>query len=249
MRFWRRRRATDDVVDPVDSFVELGIPRTAARAVVAMLRSTVTDRACALLPGLVDGTGVRWIWAASATFPQVAGMMARELLPDLEPHREQAAALPGLWLHAVNIELMARHDAAHPDRPMAQLPPTAVPPDPSARLREVHAEHRALVDRAMAADVVEGRAVRQAGRAIARTMRAPLPDGEDPTWGGWSLLAVVQAFIEHEEQLPRPGRPRARRPEQQAGARAAGVAFELGRGLMIATALELIGASDTADTI
>jgi hypothetical protein len=220
-------RVPPDPPDPVDAFVEFGIPRVAAQDITDLLRTSVTDVACTVLPGVDRGAGVRWLWAASAALTHAAPSMARSHLPDLAPGREQTAALPAMWLYPIVVELLARHGPP-PDAPIGAQP--ADEPVPNVALRQAHDLFQAaLTDPALV----------ESGRAVARVTQVPI-EGEDPAWGGWSLLATVLAFDYHRDLLPLPGRPRERRRDQEHGAHSAGQAFAFGRDLTIATALALL---------
>lgn len=195
---------------------------------------------CALLPGLETSTGVRWLWAVSAAFPQFASDIARQLVPPGGPDRSQTAVLVGLWLHPISVELAMRHDAANPGRPIARRLPSGEAPAPSELLRTAHAHHRAEVARAAEGGSPHVAVLQRAGIAVAEAARAPLSDAEDPAWGGWALLAALQAIDEFEEVLRRPGRDRARALEHEPDARAADQAFVVGRDIMLTTALALL---------
>jgi hypothetical protein len=253
---WRRIRRSPELANPVDAFTGLGIPRRAAQAMTDLLRTSVTDVLCILLPDILDGTGVRWLWSASATFPQIAPLVARQRMPDLADHSEQAAALPALWLYPITVELTERFDAVHPDVPLTELLECGPDDDvtelaaPSPALRQAHDRYREAFDEP-ATDPFAG--VRLAdesslwtsANAVAQMLRSPL-NGEVTAPGGWSLLAAVLALDHYREVLPLPGRPRPRLPEQEESARSASQAFELGRALMVATSLVLIAETGSA---
>jgi hypothetical protein len=149
----RRIRRSPEVANPVDAFTGLGIPRRAAQAVTDLLRTSVTDVVCVLLPDILDGAGLRWLWSASATFPQIAPLVARQRMPELADRSEQAAALPALWLYPITVELTERFDAVHPDVPLVELLECGLdeesdrPPVPSPALREAHDRYRQGFDR------------------------------------------------------------------------------------------------------
>jgi hypothetical protein len=243
---WRRIRRSPELADPVDAFAGLGIPRRAAQAITDLLRTSVTDVVCLLLPDILDSTGVRWLWSASATFPQIAPLVARQRMPDLADHCEQAAALPALWLYPITVELTERFDAVHPDVPLDELLECGSdddPPAPSPALRQAHDRYREAFDEPVVdrfADMgVTDESLWSSANAVAQLLRSPL-NGDLPESGGWSLLAAVLALDHHRQVLPLPGRRRPRPPDQEESARSAGQAFELGRALMVATALVLI---------
>jgi hypothetical protein len=253
---WRRIRRSPELANPVDAFTGLGIPRRAAQAMTDLLRTSVTDVLCILLPDILDGTGVRWLWSASATFPQIAPLVARQRMPDLADHSEQAAALPALWLYPITVELTERFDAVHPDV-LAELlecgPDDEVdPPAPSPALRQAHDRYREAFDEPATDPFAEVRLADESSlwtsaHAVAQMLRSPL-NGEMTASGGWSLLAAVLALDHYREVLPLPGRPRPRLPEQEEqeeDARSATQAFELGRALMVATSLVLIAEPET----
>src|SRR5690606_4888624 len=124
----------------------------------------------------------------------------------------------GLWLHPISVELVARHDEANPQSPLETRPPGEEPPAPSEVLRSFYDHQHAVLARAAEISAEHVRTMQRTGLALAMAVRTSLEDEPHPAWGGWGLLGALQAFDEFEDYLPRPGRPRERAPQQQAGA-------------------------------
>jgi hypothetical protein len=139
-------------------------------------------------------------------------------------------------LYVVALELARRYDVAHPQVPFA-LHQDSAPPAPTPDLR---GSYQALA-RGVNGDEPELLALRAAGAAIMNVVLAEEGDPLSRSWGGWALVAAVTAVNAHQHQLPEPGRARRRPPGQEAGAQAAGFAYQLGKSALAAAAVALAG--------
>ncbi|WTW92526.1 hypothetical protein OG216_03665 [Streptomycetaceae bacterium NBC_01309] len=206
-----------------------------------------------LLPGVEASVAPRWMFAAEIALCKNAPAMVRTLDADIDAARANSAALPGVLMTAITQELARRHDRVHRGEPLAVRVDPGPAPQPTPLLRSA-ASNMDTACELMLGVYLSAEGIRQLRTEQAEVIRyaaARYTDGpqaaSELSWGGWGLLAALQACALHGGVLPEPGRQRADRPAAQAaGAAAAGVAFQLGRALGFATALELIALSESA---
>ena len=180
---------------------------------------------CQLLPGAENYTVSRALLAGHTAFREVAPDVALSCTPDAGVSREMLASLRAFWLYPISVELMDRSDAG------GAAPGDA--PIPSPALDDVLIEYQSILLRVAPGTPVDAAAARAPNlRPVLE--RALLPDDE-PAWGAWGLFAAGVALDHHADRLPEPGR----RPASDTGLAASGRdAFEVGRMLLFATAIE-----------
>jgi hypothetical protein len=235
--------------DPADNFIEFGIPRSAARAITRVLRTDVTSTVCQLLPGADSATAICWLYFEQLMLLQAGPDLVRTIEPGLRGPQANAAALHAMFMFPITVELIARHDAAHPATPLSQLPatlPAGPPPVPSDKLRAVRGISEELVAGVLRLCMPQERA-RELRAMTARSLRDVVQPGTE-AWGGWMLLDVMSALNAHRRVLPEPGRTQRRRLGERNDdqAAAAGAAFELGRAVALMTALGLLDEAEQA---
>lgn len=207
------------------AFRGLGLSRFAARGMSRLLRGEVTDTVCRLLPGAAGGvTGAEhWLALASMALPPAFGRLASDLVPGIDENRANAAALPPMWMVGIAKGLL--------DRPAVGLPAA---PDPAPELRQARVYAEESTGGELRRYLEDWRAEELRAR-LGQLLRGSMTDVAPAGWGGWAMLAALEAMRQHGDVLPEPGR-RAQSP----GARMAGRAFQLGRALTYAAALDLI---------
>ncbi|MFJ3306811.1 hypothetical protein ACIPSA_27530 [Streptomyces sp. NPDC086549] len=207
------------------AFRGLGVGRSAAKWMSRLLQGEVTDSVCRLLPGAAGvrtGAG-RWLTMASFALPPAIGPLATQLVPAVDKNRAHAAALPTVLMLGIGKGLL--------DRPGAGAP---APLAPAPALHGARREAEALVQGELGTYLEEERA-RAIRARLGQFMREAMGNTDGVDWGGWTMLAALEAMRQHGDVLPEPGRQ-----EQSPGARMAGRSFRLGRALAYAVALDLI---------
>lgn len=237
MPLFRRKAARDDPYGRGQQADEaigeaLGLPQPHVRPITDILRGRVTDQVCDLLPNVAHSTAPRMLVLACGEPSRVSVTAVQALRPDIAYGHAASAALPGMMLLAITNELLRRYDVSHSTAPFAAHQDTA-PAVPSAGLR--HA--RTLFVQDLDPDGMS--APRRTGVAIAQALRQTAPDPLAQAWGAWALLAAVKAMTDHQDELPEPGRARERPTGKQAGADAAGYAYQFGRWVLAGTAVAL----------
>lgn len=229
--------------DPAELLATLtGHPR-GARSIIRLVRTVVTDTVCRLLPGADNATAPRWLFASNVFLLKAGPEWVRRLDPGIADGRAYAAAMPVALMAAIQFELVARYEAAHPEAPLRHLEFTspAEPPAPSDILRD----SRETWDRAAAVMFEQYRVppetVGQIRAAMSRSVCNVVGEPGNEAWGGWVLLAAVSAMNAHRDVLPEPGRTDTwRLPRNRARADEAGVAFHFGRVFAITLAQGLL---------
>ncbi|MFD4599129.1 hypothetical protein ACFWPQ_13980 [Streptomyces sp. NPDC058464] len=211
---------TDDLV--ADAFEGLGVPYSSAAAMAQLLRDDVTDTLCGLYPGVEHLDGSRWLLAAASALPTTVPAIAQTMIPGLDEHRAQSAALPAVLLLGLADGLGRRSRLRPGGAGLAA---------PGSKLKKAA--------RTRAPELVAGELAGQEGlcRQLAGLLHSSavtLGASDDNAQGGWALLAAMEACRVHP--LPEPGRT-----STTPGGQLAGRAFRLGRALLYGMALELIG--------
>jgi hypothetical protein len=229
--------------DPAELLATLtGQPRV-ARSITRLVRTTVTDTVCRLLPGADGPTAPRWLWASTVFLLEAGPEWVARLDPGIAAGRTYAAAMPAALMAAIQFELAARYEAAHPDAPLRQYVFTgpAEPPVPADVLRE------SLDTWYQAAEIMWGhykvppQTVDQVRATMSRSVRAIVGEPGNEAWGGWAVLAAISAMNAHRDVLPEPGRIDAwRLPRNRDRADEAGIAFQFGRAFAITLAQGLL---------
>ncbi|MEU6192841.1 hypothetical protein [Streptomyces sp. NPDC047061] len=214
---------TDDLV--ANAFEGLGVPYSSAAAMAQLLRDDVTDTLCGLYPGVAHLDGSRWLLAAASALPTTVPALAQTMIPGLDEHRAQSAALPAVLLLGLADGLGRRSGLGDAGRAA-----------PGSKLRKAA--------RTRAPELVAGELAGQEGlcRQLAGLLHSSavtLGASGDKAQGGWALLAAMEACRVHP--LPEPGRT-----STTPGGQLAGRAFRLGRALLYGIALELIGTDPDA---
>lgn len=209
------------------AFRELGLNRWAAKGMSKLLRGEVTDTVCRLLPGVTDSgpSAARWLTFSAFALPPTLGPTAATMVPGVDENRANAATLPTLLMLGIGQGLM---DRARPGSP------TLDAPNPPAALHQARAEAETYVTAQLAAYIEDWRAEAIRSR-LGQFLRESMGDTEGVEWGGWAMLAAMEAMRMHRDVLPEPGRR-----EQSPGARMAGRSFQVGRALAYGVALDLI---------
>ena len=231
--------------DPAELLATL-TGRLAARSITRQVRTVVTDTVCRLLPGADNATAVRWLFASNVFLFGAGPEWVKRLDPGIAEGRTYAAAVPTALMVAIQVELAARYEAAHPPAPLHQLVFTAPaePPVPSNTLRD----GRETCDRAAAflfeQYKVAPETVGHIRATMSRSVRDVVSEPGNEAWGGWVLLAAVEAMNAHRDVLPEPGRTDTwRLPRNRARADEAGIAFHFGRAFAISLAQGLLEAA------
>jgi hypothetical protein len=220
--------------DTVKGFMAFGIPRRAAKEMAEYLEREVTWHVCALLPGVEDSV-------APATMVIARAVLAK-LIPDLtasiagfgdafaERGVVSSSLLPVVLCEGINSGLIERARKAEVllGRGMGS---NVGSPEPSADLVSASRFQEAEAGMLMIpADMRKalGKTLRDAVTSSVSDIRAR------PTaaaWTGWALAASMHVMF-HDPALPVPGRGD---PSSKAGH-----AYQIGRGLVISAALELV---------
>lgn len=225
--------------EPTKGFMAFGIPRRTAKSMSHILRGDVTNMMCSTLPGVEHSSAPLSLGIAGMTLVPLLPDVVGDLNPLIDPARATAAALPMILLNAMAFELTSR---AGTSRGM----PSARHPRPSPSLAAV----RLMLERQTGKSLAEsiGSEQAQALRTMLGDLLRGLIDnvtdreraGLAKEWAGWALLAAMDAMDGHAHVLPIPGRTTA--PGSQAAL--AGIAFHLGRALIVQAALDVIDVAE-----
>ncbi|MBQ0984964.1 hypothetical protein KBZ10_10625 [Streptomyces sp. F63] len=221
---------------PEGFFVEGHLPGAAYACYVPLLRGEIAGTVRGLLPGASRAAP----WLRAAILTQLETLP--ELLCGLEPMAAlghlHAATLTAHYLWPVWYELDVGTGPRAPDHR------TSAQPSPTGELRTVRGTAERQVSRLLGGYFPEAHGVHTLCARQAEHARAAVPPseaGHGPGAGGWLLLASVYALHGHPV-LPRPGRRRRRLSRNRQRAARAGMAFEFGEALALATALGLLRA-------
>ncbi|WP_345339536.1 hypothetical protein [Planotetraspora kaengkrachanensis] len=206
--------------ESVEAFIALGLPRSSAEWMVGLMRGQVTDTMCDLLPGVEHSPAPQSLLLMSATLTPVLPGLTQALQPGVDDGRATSAALSCVLMPPMALELGSRGK-----RPAGGGRP--VPSEPLAQTTEDWRQH---VDGGFSAENNRG-----VPSFLGDLLRRTLGDRADLQWAGWALLAAMHAMDQHDDVLPIPGRT-----AQTPGARVAGIAFQLGRLLTVAAAVDLL---------
>jgi hypothetical protein len=218
--------------DTVKNFMAFGVPRRAARAMAEYLESEVTLGVCALLPDVEYSV-------APATMVIARAMLAK-LIPDLtgliagggdafaERGVVSSSLLPVILCEGINSGLVERARKAEVllGRGMGS---NVGRPEPSADLvsaSRFQANEAGIIPAAMRKTL--GMTLRDAVASSVADVRAR------PTaaaWTGWALAASMHVMSQ-DPALPVPGRGDA--------SSSPGLAFRIGRSLVVSAAHELV---------
>lgn len=215
--------------DPVDSFMQFGVPRDAAKGMLRFLQRTVAPRVCALLPGVEYSVAPGTLVIAQAVLMKIVPDLTGQLIGVQDAYSERgvvsSSVLPLVLLEGVNYELnmrsRKRKGRAATETGMAKPAPELW----DAGVRQIW-DHPAIpVDIAKALGKTLGKAVTE---SVQDEWARPFAAG----WTGWALRAAMAALAEHDDELPVPGRGE---PSSMPGK-----AFLTGRALVIMAGQGLI---------
>lgn len=232
--------------DPAELLASLtGRPRVAA-SITRLARTTVTDTVCQLLPGAVGVTAPRWLYASNVFLLQAGPEWVKRLDPGIAEGRRYGAVMPVALMAAIQFELVARYEAAHPEAPLRGQVFTgpAEPPVPSALLRDSRDTWDRAAEFMWGHYKVPPQTVAEIRATMTRSVCTVVGEPGNEAWGGWILLAALNAMNAHRDVLPEPGRIDAwRLPRSRARAEEAGIAFWFGRAFAITLAQGLLEAA------
>jgi hypothetical protein len=233
--------------DPAGLLAALtGGPR-GTRGIIRLVRTAVTDTVCRLLPGAADNATVpRWLWASSVFLLDAGPEWVKRLDRGIADGRTHAANVPAALMTAIQVELAARYDAAHPEAPLRQFvyARPAEPPVPSDYLRESRENWDQAAAYMFGQYKVSPETAAQIRATMSSAVRHVVSEPGNEAWGGWVLLAALSAMHAHRDVLPEPGRPDTwRLPRNRARANEAGIAFQFGRVYAVTLAQGLLEAA------
>lgn len=243
-----RGREADDAIGQA-----LGLAPAAVTDITSILRGPVCDHIVRELPRVEHSTAPRPLLLVCAAATQLPVDVVRTIRPDASYGHAAAAALPGMMLFAITMELTRRYDVAYPDLPFEQYqdPAPPVPPD------ELRARYDALRQdpRGGAGDGLLGQVAAPErerylttaaglGQGMAQAVTAGVDALPSLVWGAWALVAAIGALHAQQHRLPEPGQPR--NTPRSAGAEAAGFAYWVGRTALASTAVSLVDSAESS---
>ncbi len=190
--------------DPVDSFMQFGVPRDAAKEMLTFLQRTVAPRVCALLPGVEYSAAPGALVIVQAVLMKIVPDLTAQLIGVQDAYSARgvvsSSVLPLVLLEGVNYELIMRSRmpkgrAGTTELGMAN--PTRELED--AGMRQIR-NHPAI-----SPDITKA-----LGKALADAVTESVQDQSARRfaagWTGWALQAAMAALAEHDDELPVPGR-------------------------------------------
>ncbi|WP_157437998.1 hypothetical protein [Actinomadura latina] len=222
--------------EPTQSFMQLGIPRRAAKATSRLLRRDVTDRMCLLLPDAESSVAPGSLIGAQRILIEVVPDLTRDLIKSdamvFAPDVANSSALPLILLEAMIFELVDRAGMKMGTAAMRR-------PSPSGFLVEARSFNTRRIAGGDGVPAITpdlqlllGGMVR---RFIVESIAAQESHGRAQEWTGWALLAAMHAMETYDHKLPVPGR--TLRDLDGVGAY---LAFDMGRRIIVAAAIDLI---------
>jgi hypothetical protein len=212
--------------DPVDRFMELGVPQAAAKGMLRIVQRKVTPRVRALLPGIENSPAPEGLIIAQAVLMKLVPDLTAQLIGVEDgfsaPGVALASVLPLILLDGVSHDLI-RHSPKRKNRDK-----------PGQGMVKPGRELETAVTRQIWETYSAPQEItKPLGTALCKAVTDTVSDDWTrpfaASWTSYALHAAMIAMAEHNDDLPVPGR--------EDPSSLPGKAFQVGRGLVVSAAL------------